>query len=506
MNPKNMIVFVSDEHSRRYAGCYGDPIAKTPNIDRLAETGTRFTQAYTPSPTCVSARASLATGKWVHQTGCYSSVEAYDGSIPSWGHNLMGKGHQVVSFGKIAYQQSSPNNGFSREFLPIHNMNGLGWMGGLLRDPVYIPKDSVEGPEFARHIGPGESDYTKYDRVVSNTACAWLHHHGKKQDQPWVMFVSFISPHYPLIAPQEFYDLYDDESVGLPHRQDALPDHPVLQEHRRFFNFNDFIDEDLTRKARRSYYALCSFSDYLIGQVLSTMNAQGLSDDTRILYTSDHGEMLGNQGVWTKMLMSEDAVAIPMILSGEGVPRGHVVDTPVSLVDCYPTIIENAGVELTKEEQTFPGASLFSIADGETPMRWIISEYHDGGMSTGLFMLRKDQWKYIYYPGFRPQLFNLANDPMEDTDLATDLAYESVLDECDAALREILDPDAINKEVFAKQAKIIEANGGYDHVASMEESNMFIELGALYVNAEELRTPAEVNVRAGHNTSRNVSA
>ena len=266
-------------------------------------------------------------------------------------------------------------------------------------------------------------------------------------------------------------------------------------QYRRFFDYNDHLDEDLTRKARRAYNGLCLFTDYLIERVLGAMDAQGLSDDTRILYTSDHGEMLGNHGIWTKMLMYEDAVAVPMILSGQGVPRGKVVDTPVSLVDCYPTIVENAGVTLTEEERELPGKSLFGIAGGEEPKRYVISEYHDGGMSTGIFMLLKDQWKYIYYPGYRPQLFNLADDPLEDVDLAEDPAHAPVLGECHAALTDILDPDAFNEEVLARQAKIIEKHGGYERVASMGESNMFIKLGALYVNAEELRTPAEVNVR-----------
>jgi choline-sulfatase len=142
-----------------------------------------------------------------------------------------------------------------------------------------------------------------------------------------------------------------------------------------------------------------------------------------------------------------------------------------------------------------PGTSLFAIADGDEPKRCLISEYHDGGMSTGIFMLLKDPWKYIHYPGHRPQLFNLLEDPLEDVDLAEDPRFAPVLKECESALREILDPDAVNERVFAKQAEIIESYGGYHSVAAMEESNMFIELDALYVNAEELRTPAEVNVR-----------
>ncbi len=273
------------------------------------------------------------------------------------------------------------------------------------------------------------------------------------------------------------------------------PEHPVMQECRRFFNFNDHLDERVTRQARCAYYGLCSFTDYLVGRVMSTMETQGLTDEVRVLYTSDHGEMLGNHGLWTKMVMYEDAVAIPMILSGADVPRGKVIDTPVSLVDCYPTIVESVGQSLTEAERALPGKSLFAIAKGETPERWVISEYHDGGMSTGIFMLLKDPWKYIHYPGHRPQLFNLEDDPLEDVDLAEDPSRLPVVQACEAALREVLDPDAVNDGVFAKQAAIIERFGGYDRVAAMEESNMFIELDALYVNAEELRTPAEVSVQ-----------
>ena len=494
-SPKNLLIIVADEHSRRYAGCYGDQVIKTPNIDQLAATGTRFSNAYTPSPNCVPARASLATGRWVHQHETFGSVDAYDGSIPNWGSHLIESGHEVVSFGKLGYRESSPKNGFSREFLPIHNMNGIGWIRGLLRNPLFDGKDSFEVREFANQIGVGESEYTKYDRVVCNTACAWMRNHGHNQDKPWVMFVSLISPHYPLIAPREFYDLYDDQSVGLPHRMGEFPDHPVIQEVRNFFNYDDYIDEKLTIKARRAYYALCSFLDYLIGNLTGELEASGLSDQTRIMYTSDHGEMLGNHGIWTKMVMHEDAIAVPMILCGEGVPSGKVVDTPVSLVDCYPTVIESVGETLTSEEHALPGFSLFGIANDERPKRWVISEYHDGGVSTGQFALRKDQWKYMYYPGNRPQLFDLAADPHEDDDLAQNPFYASVLKECDLALRDILDPDAINEKVLAKQAKIIEEHGGYEAVVSTEGADIFIELDALYVNGEELRTPPEINVR-----------
>lgn len=422
-------------------------------------------------------------------------MEAYDGSPPSWGHHLISSGHEVVSFGKIGYIRTSPSNGFSREYLPIHNMNGIGWMGGLLRNPVHVAESGLEAREFAKHIGCGESDYTKYDRIVCDNACAWLRANGKNQDQPWVMFISFISPHYPLIAPKEFYDLYDDDSVGLPHRQYDVPEHPIVLECQRSFNFNQHFDEDLTRKARRAYYGLCSFTDSLIGRVLSAVENENLSAETRTLYTSDHGEMLGNHGIWTKMVMYEDSVGIPMILSGEDIPLGQAVDTPVSLVDCYPTIIECVGESLSEEEKKLPGESLVAISKGAKPKRYVISEYHDGGMSTASFMVIKDEWKFVYYPGHVPQLFRLLDEADEDVNLALDPRFEPVVQECEAALREILDPEAVNQEVLAGQAKIIESYGGYEAVAGMSESDMFIELDALYVNAQALRSPAELNVK-----------
>ena len=495
MQPKNLLFIVGDEYSRRYAGCYGDRVAKTPNIDRLAETGTRFTNAYTTSPDCVPARASIATGQWVHQHGSFSSVEAYDGSIPNWGSHLIECGHEVVSFGKLGYLKSTPKNGFTREFLPIHNMNEMGWLKGILRNPLCQGKDSFEVREFANQIGVGESEYTKYDRVVCENARAWMRAHSKRnQNKPWVMFVSLISPHYPLIAPREFYDLYDDESVGLPHRMGGNSDHPVVQEVCNFFNYKDYIDEQLTLEARKAYYGLCSFFDYLVGNLISELHTSSLFDDTRILLTSDHGEMLGNHGIWTKMVMNEDAIAVPMILSGSDVPRGRVVETPVSLVDCYQTVIDCVGETLTAAEQALPGKSLYTVANGENDSRWVISEYHDGGVSTGMFALRKDQWKYIYYPGHRAQLFDLSIDPQEDTDLAEDIEYRSVLEECYEVLSTFLDPDAVNEYALSKQANIVEEMGGYDAVAAMEEADIFIELGALYVNAEELRTSPDLNV------------
>ena len=317
-------------------------------------------------------------------------------------------------------------------------------------------------------MGVGKTDYSHYDRRICETACRWIERNGQRGDKPWVLFVSFVSPHYPMMAPREFYDLYDFESVGWPHRHKDAPDHPALQEIYRFYNYNDFFTDQRVRQARRGYYGLCSFVDSLVGRLLDTLDAGGLGNETRVIYTTDHGELLGDHGMWTKMLMYEGSAAIPLILAGPGVPEGRVVDTPVSLVDCRPTILEGAGVSPAGDDEALPGHSLFAIAQGARPERTILSEFHDGGSRAGYFMIRRDEWKYVYYVGSRPQLFDLARDPQEDEDLGDSPRHAGVRQDCEAALREILDPEAVNKRALDDQARRVAAMGGREAVLAME--------------------------------------
>ena len=171
--------------------------------------------------------------------------------------------------------------------------------------------------------------------------------------------------------------------------------------------------------------------------------------------------MLGNHGFWAKSAMYEEAAAIPMILAGPDVPSGAVVDTPVSLVDIYPTVLEGAGIEPDAGRGApRAGRSLFEITRGRIPDRIVISEYHDGGSTTGIFMIRRANWKYVHYVGARPQLFDLAKDPREQSDLDADPAFADVRAACEAELRAILDPEEVNARAFADQAARVEALGG----------------------------------------------
>ena len=461
MRATNQLFLLSDEHTRGALGCYGHPLVKTPNIDALAARGTRFIAAYSNSPLCVPSRASLATGRHTHETRCWDNGHPFEGGQRSWARRLRDEGQRVVSIGKLHYRDSRDANGFSEEILPMHVRYGIGDLFGLLREEA--PSYGEVPASLARNAGPGESNHTEYDRKITEAACRWLREAATKPaDKPWTLFVSLVSPHFPLIAPPEFYALYPTSDVDWPiqYAPDERPSHPVIKALAGSWNYDDFFDEEQVRVARAAYYGLCSFLDDNIGKVLATLEDCGLTDNTRILYSSDHGEILGNRGLWSTSVMYEESVGIPMVLAGPDVPRGEVVDTPVSLVDCYPTIVEGAGLSLLPEEINLPGQSLIDIAKGAAPDRTVLSQYHAGGSITGFFMIRRDRWKYVHYVGYPPQLFDLASDPDELKDLADKPEAASVRADCEAMLREILDPEAVNALAFSDQAVTIAKHGG----------------------------------------------
>ena len=241
--------------------------------------------------------------------------------------------------------------------------------------------------------------------------------------------------------------------------------HPAVKALRSVMDYDDYFeDHDAVRLAIASYYALVSFLDDNIGKVLAALDAAGLTESTRVIYTSDHGENLGCRGLWGKSVMYEESAAIPFIAAGPGLAQGAVVDTPISLVDCYRSILEAVGCPVPAQDDALPSRSIWAIAEGERPDRCVLSEYHAAAAVTGTFMIRHGRWKYIHHVGFRPELFDMDADPGETQDLAERPDMRPVLAECEARLRAICDPDAVNAQAFADQRKLIASHGGRDAV------------------------------------------
>ena len=465
INGKNLLIIISDEHRKDIMGCVGHPMVKTPNLDALAARGTVFENAYTPSPMCVPTRASIACGDHVHEIGHWDSATPYNGKTRSWMRHLRDQGVDVTSIGKLHFRSSDDDNGFTEEILPMHVVGGVGWAVGLLREN---PPEYNSASELAKDVGVGDSTYTDYDLAITAAAEQWLKE-PRRTNKPWAAFVSLVSPHYPLTAPQEYYDMYDPDAVDLPvaYESSEHQEHSELKNIVNFFAYDRYFDEKKTREAKVAYYGLTSFMDNCVGKVLAALDESEQAQDTVVIYISDHGDMLGDQGFWTKQVMYDASAGVPMIAAGPGFPAGRRVTTGTTLLDIAATAVDVTGVEHDEASSVLPGLSLRDIANKEDdPDRTIFSEYHDGGSTTGTFMVRWDHWKFVCYVGHPPQLFDMKADPNELINLAVDHANNPVVlsawKEGEKRLRAICDPEQVNARCFQDQKRRIEELGGRD--------------------------------------------
>jgi choline-sulfatase len=462
--PANLLFIMSDEHQTGAMGCAGHPIVRTPNLDRLAAEGTRFDAAYTASPICVPARAAFATGQRVHDTGYWCNAHPYDGRIKGWGHRLRETGHTVLSIGKLHYRDEADPTGFDTQVNPMHVVDGVGDIMGAVRDELPV---RVRTKALSEKIGPGESGYTKYDRQITAESIRWLNEEAPRHNKPWVLFVSLVCPHFPLISPPEFYEMYAPDQMPAPRDRpdDGMSRHPWIEALAGCQIYDRFFTEETRRIAIASYYGMCTFLDDNIGQILGALDGAGLSGSTRVIYTSDHGDNLGTRGLWGKSNMYQESAGIPMIARGPGVPEGKTVATPVTLLDAYPTILEGVGEILNDAERTLPGKSLWDIANaGDDADRVGFSEYHAVAATSGAFLIRKGRFKYIHYVGFAPELFDLEADPLERNDLASDPAHGDVLADLSAELHRICDPVEVDRRAKADQAALVARHGGREAV------------------------------------------
>ena len=467
----NVLLIMSDEHSREIAGCYGNPFVRTPNLDALAARGVVFENAYCNSPICVPSRASLATGEYVHRTGYWDSAAPYDGRVPSWHHRLRDAGYDVVSIGKLHFRSADDDHGFSEVFHPVYVVDGIGDVHGLLRTEKRV-REVARG--LAAEAGRGPSPYTRFDSRVADATVRWLRERGRRKDRSqWALFSSMVSPHYPLIAPQEFYDLYGRLDLPRPrlYRKADRPDHPVIAHYRETWNYDDFFDVERLDVGLKAYYGLCSFLDFQIGRILAALDESGFNDDTLVIYTSDHGESLGNRGLWGKSVMYEESSGVPLLISGPGIASGQRCPTPASLVDIYPTVVAAVCGTLNARERTLPGDNLIALAREQPADRVMFSELHDDGSLTGEFMVRQGEWKLVHYVDYRPQLFDLSADPFEEKDLAGRPETHDVQDRLYEELHKIVDPADVNQRVFADQEARIRRLGGVDAILSREDFN-----------------------------------
>ena len=444
----NIVFLFSDEHAGQVMGYRGHPVVQTPNFDRLAAQSYTFDNAYCNYPICTPARLSMLTGKYAHQ------IDAWDlGVIPNrehktWGDYLSKVGYETILCGRTHFNGSDRLNGFSTRLLDDLPR----WYSRNSRPPNRGEDARRGSNSHVAACGPGDHEHTKYDRTVSDLAADFLHKKASSSDEkPFLLYCGYMHPHFPLIAPNEFYSMYDPSTLPLPDtwNEPLETQHPIIQHHRWSWRNDIPPPEETVCSALASYYALVSCLDAHIGRVIDAIDSTSLCEDTVIIYTSDHGEMAGHHGMWQKQCFYEPSVNVPMIIR---LPSGETgcIKQNVSLVDVLPTLLDILGIEIPTE---LPGESLLKIARNQSndTKRAVFSEYHAMGMMDAGFMLKEGEYKLCYYVRNEPQMFNVDIDPMESNDLASDHEYAKIRSNLEERLFEIVDPELVDNQAKENQ-------------------------------------------------------
>ncbi len=444
----NLVIFMSDEHNPFYSSVYGHPFIRTPALERLARDGTVFRNAYCPSPLCLPSRSAFMAGRPVHEVQAYSNCNVrLRSDLPSYGRLLGQAGTHTVYVGKTDVYAPSGRLGFSEMLLPGDRR----WPGDVNhgRTPLAIRHGAAKR---ADGFGPRPNACGGDARRI-DTALEWLRADSAKCGRPWLLVINTDAPHFPHFAPPEFWDMYPGGG-DLPEHgaESASARHPYARDLRDHFEADLFTAAQV-RGLRRGYLACVSWVDRQLGRLLDTLEELGLRECTNVVYTADHGEMLGKFGMWWKCSLYEDSVRVPLVVSGPDFSSAAHVHTPVSLLDLHAGMFRVFGLE---PPSTAAGTPLQDVPDA-APERVVLAEYHGHGVRSGAFMVRKGDWKLLFNTAAPHQLFNLKRDPDELDDCFSREPEKAA--ELEAALREICNPEREDRrahEFEALQLEIID--------------------------------------------------
>lgn len=434
----NIVVIMSDEHNANVMGCAGNPMARTPNLDALASEGVLFTDHYCNSPLCVPSRLSFLAGKYASRIGAWSNAcWLPTDDYPSLPRLLRKAGYEVFLCGKMHLDRTR-RYGFTeigQSFTNQYYKTGR----GKRRDPDDLkPKPGISD-RFKDFRTGDTSKVLEHDRNVTRWTLDFLARR-RRSDGPFLLVVGYLAPHFPLIVPELYWEHFRGRIPMPVIPEGHLESQPLNYKHLRIaFNVEDVPDE-IVRKGRELYYGLTEWVDAEIGKVLRCLRDSDLGRNTVVIYTADHGENMGEHGLWWKNCMYEHAARVPLIVSyPQRWKGGQVRHGACSLVDVVQTIGQLAGVEIPGD---WDGDSLVPWLD-DPSYAWkdvALSEYYGHNIASGFVMIRKGRFKYVYHtppdeqhPAER-ELYDLKADPGEFRNLVGNEEYRSTIEELHAAM------------------------------------------------------------------------
>ncbi|MDQ0455304.1 choline-sulfatase [Rhizobium paknamense] len=427
-----------------------------PALKKLAERSVRFANTYTASPLCAPARASFMSGQLPSRTRVYDNAAEFASDIPTFAHHLRAAGYQTALSGKMHFVGPDQLHGFEERLTTDIYPADFGWTPDYTKpgeriDWWYHNLGSVTGAGVAEITNQME-----YDDEVAYHATRKLYDLSRRQDErPWCLTVSFTHPHDPYVARRRFWDLYADCEALEP--EVVAIDFEAQDPHsKRLMEACDFrafdIKKEDVRRARQGYFANISYVDEKIGEILDVLERGRMADNTIILFVSDHGDMLGERGLWFKMNFFEGSARVPLMIAAPGWTPGRI-DQPVSTLDVTPTLAGLAGLDLASLARWTDGEDLAPLATGKGSRSAVPMEYAAEGSIAPLIGLRDGRYKLTLCEADPPLLFDLENDPKELTNLAADPAHAETLARMTAAMRARWDLYRFDDAVRESQAR-----------------------------------------------------
>jgi choline-sulfatase len=457
----NLLYIHSDQHNPHVTGCYGDPLVETPHLDALAARGVVLDNTYCPSPICVPSRMSMLSGRYPCENEVWTNAHSFDSGIPTFAHAMGAGGYQPALIGRMHSVGPDQLHGYAERLVGDHGPNQLGGVGA---DHGSLSGTAGPARVSLRLSGHGQSAYQVHDEDVTATTIDYLNRLGVKKRagqpaEPFSLSVGFMLPHQPFVARLEDYRHYY-EQITPPQNPEPFGDHlhPHIKMWRSACEIEEVSDGEI-RRARAAYWALVHRMDMMIGQIVAALRENDLEEHTLIVYMSDHGEQIGEHGLWWKQTFYEDSVKVPAILAWPGrLPEGARCQRITSSLDLNATMIDALGCPALPNSR---GRSLLPLLTDPEHAEWddvAFSEFcQDAAGAGGPFpeegifqrMIRRDKWKLNYYHGQPCQLFDLEADPRELDDLAGDPTHQDTVAKLKAEVLDGWDPEWISARMAA---------------------------------------------------------
>ena len=451
--PPNIVIVMADQMAPAFLPIYGHGLTRAPHMQALARSGVVFDSAYCASPLCSPSRASFMAGLLPSRTRVYDNAADFSADIPTFAHCLRLRGYRTVLSGKMHFCGPDQLHGFEERLTTDIYPADYGWTSDWdqpdERPSWYHNMSSVAQAGVCLRTNQLDFD----DEVAFTAERAIFDFARSNQRRPFLLVASFTHPHDPFAVPERYWNLYRDEDIGMPGAASELLD-PHSRRLRHVCAMDtEPVTEDQIRKARRAYFGAISYFDDNLGRLMQAVRSSGLGEDTIVILLSDHGEMLGEGGLWYKMSFFEGASRVPLVVASPGRFAPARVAASVSLVDLLPTLVDLAGGDAAALGSSIDGRSLGSHLAGRLGHDEAIGEYLAEGAIAPMVMIRRGGLKFIHSAPDPDQLYDLRRDPIERENLALEPGHKALTAEFRAETARRWDLAVLDAEVRASQRR-----------------------------------------------------